>query len=767
MWKFITDTTIYCDILTKILENMGKGLQRPQENMKILTITVGILLLAGSVASQVVTSPSPQSDDVVTITTTLVRIDVTVTDKDGNPVRGLSADDFEIFENDKLQKITDFSFIETESRGRGRNPENAKNSTAVSAPALPTKLRPDQVGRTIALVVDDLGLSFSSIGTVKQSLKKFVDNQMQYGDLVAIVRTGSGAGFLQQFTADKRVLYAAIDRIRWNSRGKAGISIFQPRDPSDSGATGAAIPDDLGVTGPDDSAKAMAADARLIADDFRRQQEEFRSDVFAVGTLGAVNYVVQGMSKLPGRKALVLFSDGFTTYEQDRYDRENKIKRPSPRITSALESLTESANRNGVLIYPMDARGVVNSLLLSAEDSFDDLDRSGGFSAMQTAGLERSTDLAESQQGLRMLARGTGGFAFLNNNDLNKGIGRVLADQNGYYLLGYQPDEETFDPKKIRFNRLSVKLKRPGLRIRYRNGFYGIADADASATPKAPRDQIYSALASPFDLGDIKLQLTSLFANDSKLGNFIRTMVFVDGKSLTFVDDGNGWQSARYNVAALLFGEKNTVVDEISRVQTLRATSETLKEIKEKGFVATILMPVKKPGAYQLRLVLRDDVSSRLGSASEFIRVPNLKKDQLFISGLLLQRINDTVQTPVSQVFQSDEQRDLAIRTFTSGTALRVGFGIYNAKTGAENQTGNLSVQYRIFSEGREIFASKDKPLAVLDRSDPRRIIAQDEIRLGRSIRPGTYILQVIVRDGNRKGDSGTTFEFTDFDVSQ
>src|SRR6201999_861396 len=95
-------------------------------------------------------------------------------------------------------------------------------------PAPPVRLRPDQVQRTMALVVDDLGLSFESAVLVRRALKKFVDEQMQPNDLVAIIRTGSGIGALQQFTSDKRQLYAAVERVKWNGLGRSGVSAVMP-----------------------------------------------------------------------------------------------------------------------------------------------------------------------------------------------------------------------------------------------------------------------------------------------------------------------------------------------------------------------------------------------------------------------------------------------------------------------------------------------------------------------------------------------------------
>src|SRR5205085_8129921 len=92
----------------------------------------------------------------------------------------------------------------------------------------PTPVKPEQVRRTIALVVDDLTLSFESTYYVRRALKKFVDEQLQDGDLVAIIRTGAGIGALQQFTTDRRQLYAAIEKIRWNPVGNGNIGAFAP-----------------------------------------------------------------------------------------------------------------------------------------------------------------------------------------------------------------------------------------------------------------------------------------------------------------------------------------------------------------------------------------------------------------------------------------------------------------------------------------------------------------------------------------------------------
>ncbi|HVQ27186.1 MAG TPA: VWA domain-containing protein, partial [Planctomycetota bacterium] len=141
------------------------------------------------------------------MTLSLVQVDAVVTDKSGRHVTDLTAADFEIFEDGRRQEITHCSYVAIPALPA---PPPRPADPALPAPPVPTRIRPDRVRRTIALVVDDLGLSFRSTIEVREALRKFVDEQMEPGDLVAIVRTRGGIGALQQFTVDKEQLRAAI-----------------------------------------------------------------------------------------------------------------------------------------------------------------------------------------------------------------------------------------------------------------------------------------------------------------------------------------------------------------------------------------------------------------------------------------------------------------------------------------------------------------------------------------------------------------------------
>src|SRR6185295_20049700 len=165
---------------------------------------------------------SDDKDDVVRITTNLVQVDAVVT-KDGKAVTNLTADDFEIFEDGKRQSITSFAFI---SNVPGSVPQPEVKDAKKPATVVPFgPVKPSDTRRTMAFVVDDLGLSAESMHQVKRQLRKFVTEQLQPNDLVAIIRTSGEMGALQQFTNDKRILTRAVDQLRWNRCSRVGVNV--------------------------------------------------------------------------------------------------------------------------------------------------------------------------------------------------------------------------------------------------------------------------------------------------------------------------------------------------------------------------------------------------------------------------------------------------------------------------------------------------------------------------------------------------------------
>src|SRR6185437_10080498 len=193
----------------------------------------------------------------------------------------------------------------------------------------------------------------------------------------------------QQFTADKRMLYAAIDRIRFNSLGRVGADSVAPLGP-------------LNQAGPGDAE---------------------REQIFSAGSLGSIRYVVDGLRDMPGRKALVLFSENMRLFYADGQ---------SPRVQQALQDLTDAANRSSVVVYTIDPRGLQTHQLTAADDT-------RGMTPAQISNVssERAQQEFNSRDGLVLLAKYTGGTFQYNTNDVAGALRKAVADTEGYYLIGY------------------------------------------------------------------------------------------------------------------------------------------------------------------------------------------------------------------------------------------------------------------------------------------------------------------------------------------
>ncbi len=696
-------------------------------------------------------------DDVVKIGVTLVQIDAVVTDRKGHYVTDLKPEDFEISEDGKRQHITNFSYVSTQPSAPA--PATSKEKPLKGEPSLPpvpSRLKPEQVRRTMALVVDDLGLSFESTASVRDALKKFVDEQMQPGDLVAIIRTGAGVGALQQFTSDKRMLRAAIERIRWNPSGRGGISAFAPitRDAMsemrDSAGRGRQGGGQLGDRNQESAGETL---------------DRFREDLFAVGTLGALNYVVRGLRDLPGRKSVILFSDGFNIFLRARNEMNT-------RVFDAVRRLTDLANRASVVLYTLDARGLQVIGLTAADDV------SATNAQAVTDSLEdRRTQYFDSQGGLQYLADQTGGFFIHDTNDLNRGIRRVLDDQQGYYLLGYVPEAASFRTARgvTPFHKISVKVKPVGLRVRSRTGFYGFSDDAMRPAQRTPAQQLWTALTSPFASGDIRLKLTSLFGYDQKAGAFMRSMLHIDPNQITFTKDADGQQKAVVDIVAFTFGDSGQVIDRESREFTLRVPEEVYQKILRQGLLYNINVMIKKPGAYQLRVAVRDAGSERIGSANQFIEVPDIGKKRLALSGLVLEgkelakksKPTDASVINVAEgaADEGDTQSGPSQRILRPGMEFSYGFAIYNATIDKTTGQPQLEAQVRLLRDGQVIFTGKQMPVGLIPQTDWRQVLAGGTLKLGADASPGEYVLQVTITDRLAKEKYSVATQWLDFEI--
>jgi VWFA-related protein len=688
-------------------------------------------------------TPTPQEDsddgDVVRITANLVQFDAVVTDKKGQPVTDLRPEDFEVSVDKKRQAITNFSYIVAQPGGAlNANAPSATTPRAAdrSAPPVPpARIKPGDVRRTVALVVDDLGTSFETMVHVREALKKFVDEQMQPGDLVAIMRTSSGMGALQQFTSDKATLYRAIERVRWYPMGRAGVGAFAPME-ADNFA---------GVVG--------GTRANISGDDPLTGVSESREEIFSVGTLGALNFIVSGMQELPGRKSVVMFSDGIKIYNH----RDNTGAQP---VLDSLRRLVDLANRASVVVYTVDSRGLPALGLTAADNTFGRTP-----AQIRDAISDRGLQYLDTQEGLNYLASETGGLFLHDTNDLGGAVRKVLDDQKGYYLIGFRPDESVFESVKGRrhFNDLDVKVKRSGLKVRSRSGFVGMTDAEARPPRTTRLQQLVGALSSPFASGDVRLRLTSLVGGDRANGAFVSSLMHIDMSGVKFTEEADGWQKAVIDIIALTFGEGGGVVDEVNRTETIRARGETLERARRDGLIYTMRVPVKNPGAYQLRVAVRDASTEKLGSASQFIEVPDLKKDRLALSGIIMQS-GGAAASAEGVGSESDPQGNPAVRRFHVGQEISYFYNIYNARADKATGRPHVQTQMRMFRDREQVYEGALTDFDTARQTDLANLHAGMRVRLS-ALQPGEYVLQVTVTDLNAPEKRRAATQWIDFEV--
>jgi len=686
-------------------------------------------------ASAAPTATPPQEpedysdDDVVRITTNLVQVDLVVTDAKGNQVTNLTQDDFEIYEEGRPQPITNFSFVSNEQVPAT---PSASSRAVRGAPTMPVRIRPETPRHTIAIVIDDLKMSYESVIATRKAVRKFIDERMQPGDLVAIVRTSAGIGVLQQLTSDKAQLYAATERIR-----RSGDTIAERL------------------------AKACQSEFAMSLDtavDAQSEFEGYSEQAASYGTLGALNFIMRGLKEVPGRKSVVIFSDGFIPCPQNM---ESEVT-----VQEQLRRVADLANRASAVVYHIDPRGLI------AQGGAADSPGDGGHGTRTMARLSAiSNAIYNSQKFFSRVVSETGGFSTYNNNDIPAALQRIVDDQKGYYLIGYRPSDTTFAARKgvAKFTNLKVKVKRSGLTVRTRAGFYNFADSQPGSRPRTREEQLTAGLISPFS-GDIDVRLTSLFGN-APTGSFMLSMLHINTAGLTFTLQPDGWQQAIMDVGGLIFDADGQVVEQVNRTQTIRAKGETFERLMKGGLVYSLSVPVKKAGAYQLRIAVRDAASGRVGSANQFIEVPDVLKNRLTLSGIVVHEsdVDSTVtgaaRNPATLAAGNKDASfepvgSPALRRFHQNSVLEYDYVIYNAslRAGVPQLLTRISI-----SRGDEhVLDGEEKSLDVAGQTDLKRLNAGGRVLLGERLPPGEYVLKIVVTDQLSKK---TATQFINFEI--
>lgn len=582
---------------------------------KFLLVTI-ILVCQGVCGAQ---TPAPlgsaQSVPAVTFSarTEMVLVPVIVTDHRGH-VTGLTKGDFVIQESGAVQKIASFEEVKASAAPVQRVSGGTGGASQREFSNL--RLSDFQPRRINIIVLDTINTDFFDQMRAKQEVVRFLASSVTTGDLTSLlVLSRSGVRIVHDFTTDSSVLIAALQKVKGEMDVMAGenrdaVAIDRsnhsqsPNVIDEASAFMNAFDNDVaraGVSGPD-SLTALLNHIEHVEAQRVQQMQEYAIDV----TLDGFEAIANAFSGIPGRKALIWISGSFP-FRGDKPG-DNVANRFHDRYQLFFHRL----NTANIAIYPIDARGLVGAGFAASEPLRSASDRRINMTAILQSRLNQQSQSIDT---LETFAGMTGGRAFYNTNDIGKAIARASEDSADYYVLGYYVKAHQGKPG---WREIKVKVKRSGTQVRSRSGYFTLPDAAIGQDEIRSRD-VAEALNSPFDFTalPITLQLVSEKQGEQGKKNVMFEIIIPPGYLEADESDQN---------------HVNLQLVAIARDGTLRKAGETnqqleahlkpasLATLRAQGFVYPFSVPVP-PGQYNVKVVIRDNVSGRIGSLSAPVSV--------------------------------------------------------------------------------------------------------------------------------------------------
>jgi VWFA-related protein len=534
-------------------------------------------------------APADQPPLTFRVEVNYVEVDAVVTDAQGMPVTNLTKDDFELFEDGRRQEVSSFALVNIPI-------ERAERPLFSSAPIEADVQSNESVeGRIYLMVLDDLHTDFTRTPRVKAAATRFIQNNFGTNDLAAVVFTGR-AGDGQDFTNNPRLLVAAINKFNGRKLRSATLNRIE----------GARVNPSTQALEPGDDIDQMdrAFRARSMANSVRKLSE------FMAGVRGR-------------RKSLLLIGEGV---DFDIYEAVGQLGSTASSVLLDTHDAIAAATRGNVTVYTIDPRGLAN-----AEGDLIEVSSTIGNANAQSV----QNELRLSQDSLRVLADSTGGFAAVNQNDLNGAFDRIVTENSSYYMLGFHSNN---DRRSGRFRKLEVRVRRPGLRVRNRSGYYEArgrapSQPSGSTSPNALAPAVSEALGSPLPMAGVPIKVFAAPFKGTAPNAAVALVFEVDVRNLDFVESG-GTFNEQVEVAFTSVNVQGKVFPGERQTATLTLKPDTYERAKERG-LRVLSQASLPPGRYQMR-VAAGNKSGKAGSVVYDLEVPDFSKPPLVMSGVAL-----------------------------------------------------------------------------------------------------------------------------------
>ncbi len=527
----------------------------------------------------------------------IVSVDVIVRDRSGAVVKGLTAADFEIREDGRPQEILSFTFeqiadapaiVKSAALLAGVEERVAEN-TASAAPrpadaAAPGPMTSEALAgrRLIVLLFDVSSMEPEEVQRAVDSARKYVSDQMSPADLVAVATVSTQLDVLTDFSGDRTAVDGALTRLAYTE--------------------GTATPPPDASTASTDEQAATSAEETATS---TSELEMFNNDV----RLRALRTLAETLAPVEQKKSIIYFSSGMQRSGQD-----NQVE---------LRAAINAAVRGNVVIYPIDSRG-----LQAVVPGGDARQASGrGTSLFSGRGVaQQFAQLSGSQDTLTTLAADTGGRAFTDTNDFGEAFARVQRDMSAYYLLGYSTTNPARDG---RFRRIQVRVKRDGLRVEARAGYY--AERDFAHTSRSDREtQLQEQLFAAVSSTDLPVLVTGGYFRLSPDKYFVPVSLAVPGSAVPVPP---GRDKVSIDVLGAIRDERGFPVGRFRETLQVQAGTAPTLEGKQILYQSSATLP---PGRFSVKVVVRENTTGLVGSFEAPIFVPELKTAPLKVSSVVL-----------------------------------------------------------------------------------------------------------------------------------
>ena len=518
-----------------------------------------------------------------------VEVDAVVTDAQGMPIRDMTKDDFELFEDGKRQEVATFSLINIPI-------ERAERPLFAASPVEADVQTNEHIeGRIYLIVLDDLHTDVTRSPRVKAAATRFIQENFGTNDLAAVVFTGR-AGDGQDFTNNPRLLVTAISK--FSGRKLRSATLERIENARVNPTTQQLEPgDDIDQMDRAFRARSMASSVRKLAD-------------FMAGVRGR-------------RKSMLLIGEGV---DYDIYEAVGQLGSTASSVLLDTHDAIAAATRGNVSIYAIDPRGLANA-------EADLIEVAGTVGDAGSRSIQN--ELRLSQDSLRVLADSTGGFAAVNRNDLNSAFDRIVSENSSYYMLGFYSNN---DRRNGRFRKLEVRVTRPGLRVRNRSGYYEArgrppAQAAASASPTALNPAVSAALGSPLPIAGVPIKVFAAPYKGTAPNAAVALVFEVDIRNLDFVQNG-GTFNEQLDVAFTAVNIQGKVFPGERQSATLALKPDTYERARARG-IRVLSQTNLPPGRYQMR-VAAGNKGGKAGSVVYDLEVPDFSKERFAMSGVAL-----------------------------------------------------------------------------------------------------------------------------------